>query len=168
MRRWLSRLPDGSGRLQHYQTKMTFTLKPHTIAITKLNQPSNSPNAPSHKFRVIMIVVIVVISSGSRAGVILHMKYHLRDFVNYRHPGPRRVWKGGSELQSPPPFPRNNRNCRNNRDPVENSRRLKIIKTHNKRAKNSSVPDLLDPADPAKWCRELQLRPPFHTRRGPG
>ncbi len=102
MRRWLSRLPDGSGRLQHYQTKMTFTLKPHTIAITKLNQPSNSPNAPSHKFRVIMIVVIVVISSGSRAGVILHMKYHLRDFVNYRHPGPRRVWKGGLEPQCPP------------------------------------------------------------------
>ena len=27
---------------------------------------------------------------------------HLREFVNYRHPGPRRVWKGGSEPQSPP------------------------------------------------------------------
>ena len=24
---------------------------------------------------------------------------------NYRHPGPRRVWKGGSDLQSDPPFP---------------------------------------------------------------
>ena len=30
---------------------------------------------------------------------------HLREFVNYRHPDPRRVWKGGSEPQSPPPFP---------------------------------------------------------------
>ena len=25
---------------------------------------------------------------------------NLRKFVNYRHPGPRRVWKVGSELQS--------------------------------------------------------------------
>ena len=25
---------------------------------------------------------------------------YLREFVNYRHPGPRRVWKVGSELQS--------------------------------------------------------------------
>ena len=24
---------------------------------------------------------------------------------NYRHPGPRRVWKGGSDLQSLTPFP---------------------------------------------------------------
>ena len=29
----------------------------------------------------------------------------MREFVNYRHPDPRRVWKGGSEPQSPPPFP---------------------------------------------------------------
>ena len=29
----------------------------------------------------------------------------MREFVNYRHPDPRRVWKGGSELQSLPPFP---------------------------------------------------------------
>ena len=26
--------------------------------------------------------------------------FNLREFVNYRHPGPRRVWKVGSELQS--------------------------------------------------------------------
>ena len=30
---------------------------------------------------------------------------NLREFVNYRHPDPRRVWKVGSELQSLPPFP---------------------------------------------------------------
>ena len=29
----------------------------------------------------------------------------MREFVNYRHPDPRRVWKVGSELQSLPPFP---------------------------------------------------------------
>ena len=34
---------------------------------------------------------------------------------NYRHPGPRRVWKGGSDLQSDPPFPL---------DPVQNNGRL--------------------------------------------
>ncbi len=30
---------------------------------------------------------------------------HLREFVNYRHPGPRRVWKGGSVQQFVTPFP---------------------------------------------------------------
>ena len=29
----------------------------------------------------------------------------MREFVNYRHPGPRRVWKVGSELQSTTSFP---------------------------------------------------------------
>ena len=29
-----------------------------------------------------------------------HNATHLRKFVNYRHPGPRRMWKVGSELQS--------------------------------------------------------------------
>ena len=29
----------------------------------------------------------------------------LREFVNYRHPDPRRVWKGGSEQQLVTPFP---------------------------------------------------------------
>ena len=29
----------------------------------------------------------------------------MREFVNYRHPGPRRVWKGGSEQQLVTPFP---------------------------------------------------------------
>ena len=28
----------------------------------------------------------------------------LREFVNYRHPGPRRAWKGGSEQQLVTPF----------------------------------------------------------------
>ena len=32
-------------------------------------------------------------------------KHNLREFVNYRHPDPRRVWKVGSDLQSLPPFP---------------------------------------------------------------
>ena len=27
------------------------------------------------------------------------------EFVNYRHPGPRRAWKGGSEQQLVTPFP---------------------------------------------------------------
>ena len=31
--------------------------------------------------------------------------YVLREFVNYRHPGPRRVWKVGSELQSTTSLP---------------------------------------------------------------
>ena len=31
--------------------------------------------------------------------------FNLREFVNYRHPDPRRVWTGGSELRSLPPFP---------------------------------------------------------------
>ena len=30
----------------------------------------------------------------------MESKIDLREFVNYRHPGPRRVWKVGSELQS--------------------------------------------------------------------
>ncbi len=29
----------------------------------------------------------------------------LREFVYYRHPGPRREWKGGSEQQSMTPLP---------------------------------------------------------------
>ena len=29
----------------------------------------------------------------------------LREFANYRHPGPRRVWKGGSDLQGMTPLP---------------------------------------------------------------
>ncbi len=51
-------------------------------------------------------------------------KTSLREFGNYRHPGPRRVWKGGSELQSPPPF------REDPVDPGENSQRLKIFKKH--------------------------------------
>ena len=31
--------------------------------------------------------------------------HNLREFVNYRHPDPRRVWKGGSELQLATSFP---------------------------------------------------------------
>ena len=32
--------------------------------------------------------------------------YYLREFgLNYRHPGSRRVWKGGSEQQFTTPFP---------------------------------------------------------------
>ena len=30
---------------------------------------------------------------------------NLRELSNYRHPDPRRVWKGGSKLRSLPPFP---------------------------------------------------------------
>ena len=48
-------------------------------------------------------------------------KNHQKSFegvcVNYRHPGPRRVWKGGSAAHPPPPFRwnrRNHRNCRTN------------------------------------------------------
>ena len=40
---------------------------------------------------------------------------------NYRHPGPRRVWKGGSDLHSDPPFPVNPVDPV---DPVENNGRL--------------------------------------------
>ena len=38
----------------------------------------------------------------------------LREFVgaNYCHPGLRRVWKGGSGAQLPPPFRRKSRKCR--------------------------------------------------------
>ena len=38
----------------------------------------------------------------------LYIICYLREFVNYRHPDPRRVWKGGSEPQSMTP---------DNRDP---------------------------------------------------
>ena len=46
---------------------------------------------------------------------------------NYRHPGPRRVWKGGLDLQVPPPFPGNKGNKGNKGNPgnpAENSERL--------------------------------------------
>ena len=56
--------------------------------------------------------------------------FNLREFVNYRHPGPRRVWKGGSELQSPPPFPEDPLDPVDPLDPGENSQRLKITKKH--------------------------------------
>ena len=36
----------------------------------------------------------------------------MREFVNYRHPGPRRVWKVGSELQSTTLDPVDPVNCR--------------------------------------------------------
>ena len=42
----------------------------------------------------------------------------MRELVNYRHPGPRRVWKGGSDLQSDPPFPADPL------DPLQNNGRL--------------------------------------------
>eukprot|EP00973_Karenia_brevis_P063088 8771758-Karenia_brevis.AAC.1 len=35
----------------------------------------------------------------------LNMKLNLREFVNYRHPNPWRVWKGGSGLQLLTKFP---------------------------------------------------------------
>ncbi len=44
--------------------------------------------------------------------------------VNYRHPGPRRVWKGGSAAHPPPPFRRNHRNRRKCRKCRPNSRRV--------------------------------------------
>ena len=40
---------------------------------------------------------------------------------NYRHLGPRRVWKGGSDLQSDPPFPADPLDPL---DPVQNNGRL--------------------------------------------
>ena len=42
------------------------------------------------------------------------LNVNLRELVNYRHPGPRRVWKVGSELQSTtldPLDPRDPRLC---------------------------------------------------------
>ena len=44
--------------------------------------------------------------------------------MNYHHPGPRRVWKGGSAAHSPPPFRRNRRNHRKCRKCRPNSRRI--------------------------------------------
>ena len=46
----------------------------------------------------------------------LESKYFLREFVlNSRHPGPRRVWKGGSEPRLLTPDPRDNRDPRESR-----------------------------------------------------
>ena len=35
-----------------------------------------------------------------------NVEYNLREFVTYRHPDPRRVWKGGSEQHLLTPLPR--------------------------------------------------------------
>ena len=50
---------------------------------------------------------------------------------NYRHPGPRRVWKGGSDLQSDPPIPPDPLDPVDPVDPVQNSGKL-IITVKNK------------------------------------
>ena len=49
------------------------------------------------------------------------MESGLREFVNYRHPGPRRVWKGGPEprLLTPDPVDPG--------DPLMSSKLLQII-----------------------------------------
>ena len=48
---------------------------------------------------------------------------YLREFVlNSRHPGPRRVWKVGSEQQLLPPH------NRDPLDPLENSERLDLVR----------------------------------------
>ena len=46
------------------------------------------------------------------------------NLCNYRHPGPRRVWKGGSDLQSDPPFPADPVDPLDPLDPVQNNGRL--------------------------------------------
>ena len=43
---------------------------------------------------------------------------------NYCHPGPRRVWKGGSDLQSDPPFRADPANPADPADPLQNNVRL--------------------------------------------
>ena len=48
---------------------------------------------------------IKICLSGAQDVIIRGSRSHLREFVNYRHPNPRRVWKGGSGLRSLPPFP---------------------------------------------------------------
>ena len=47
---------------------------------------------------------------------------------NYRRLGPRRVWKGGSDLQSDPPFPADPANPA---DPAQNNGRLIFNVIHN-------------------------------------
>ncbi len=48
--------------------------------------------------------------------------------LSYRHPSPQRVWKGGSDLQFPPPFPEDPEDPldpedpEDPEDPAENSR----------------------------------------------
>ena len=53
--------------------------------------------------------MIINVSIDINVAIIINMNMNsniLREFVcNYRHPGPRRVWKGGSDLQSLTPFP---------------------------------------------------------------
>ena len=57
--------------------------------------------------------------------MISNLESCLREFVvNSRHPGPRRVWKVGSEQQLLPPLPGNPRDPV---DPVENSERLDFV-----------------------------------------
>ena len=43
---------------------------------------------------------------------------------NYRHPGPRRVWKVGSDLHSDPPFPADPVDPLDPENPLENNGRL--------------------------------------------
>ena len=37
--------------------------------------------------------------------LLINIRGYLREFVNYRHPCPRRVWMGGSEPHLMTPFP---------------------------------------------------------------
>ena len=50
---------------------------------------------------------------------------------NYRHLGPRRVWKGGSDLQSDPPFPADPADPLDPVDPVQNNGRLIFAVNYN-------------------------------------